>query len=333
MKKHRVLALVDHSRHQKAESIYALLQQMKLHPACGEIHVASRGVSINEPFFWEQKGTSLQAIPVDDQFHFDPTGTLFQKDTFEIDVRTYDAVLLRMRKPNPYAFFHYLESLLSHTCLINRPSGILTCGPKSYLVNFPDLCPPSKLCFTVEEAMTFAQEIGDIVLKPQFEAGGKGLIRIMGDKVMVEREKMTLAQFLPQLQEAIGEGYLAMEFLRHNDQGDKRVLVSNGAIVGAVLRIPAKGNWLCNMSQGAQAVAAEVDEDEEAMAARLIPALKAEGVVLFGYDTLMGNHGKRVLSEINASNSQGFYPAELLSGKPVTSMAAAGLWEWIIENG
>ncbi|MCB9293917.1 MAG: hypothetical protein H6559_12470 [Lewinellaceae bacterium] len=40
-----------------------------------------------------------------------------------------------------------------------------------------------------------------------------------------------------------------MKFLRNVRQGDKRIIVVNGEVLGAVLRLPPRGSWLCNAAQ------------------------------------------------------------------------------------
>jgi len=48
--------------------------------------------------------------------------------------------------------------------------------------------------------------------------------------------------------------YVAVEFLKNVSQGDKRVIIINGKIMGCSLRIPQPGNWLCNGSQGGRLI-------------------------------------------------------------------------------
>ncbi len=49
------------------------------------------------------------------------------------------------------------------------------------------------------------------------------------------------------------------------------------------------------------------------------PALKAEGILIFGADTLVNDDGKRVLSEVNTLSIGGFPPTQAQSGRPVVA--------------
>ena len=70
-----------------------------------------------------------------------------------------------------------------------------------------------------------------------------------------------------------------MQFLEGVRNGDKRVLVVNGQILAASLRLPAPDSWLCNVAQGGTSIAAEVTPEEQRMVAEIAPALLAKGVV------------------------------------------------------
>jgi glutathione synthase len=125
---------------------------------------------------------------------------------------------------------------------------------------------------------------------------------------------------------------LAMKFLKNVTQGDKRTIVVNREILGAALRLPAPGGWLCNVNQGGHAILAEPDEDEHIIQEILTPMLHRKGVVIFGFDTLVDDDGRRVLSEINTLSIGGLVPLEEMSGKPVLKRAATLLWDYIVAK-
>lgn len=122
---------------------------------------------------------------------------------------------------------------------------------------------------------------------------------------------------------------LAMPFLKNVTLGDKRTIIAHGKIIGTALRIPAPGSWMCNVAQGGHAVAATPDEDELIIASTLIPLLHRKGVIFFGFDTLVNNEGRRVLSEINTLSIGGLVPLEELTGRPVLKEIAGRLWDYL----
>ncbi len=83
---------------------------------------------------------------------------------------------------------------------------------------------------------------------------------------------------------------------------------------------------------GASAHFAEPDKEEIQIANTLIPIMKEKEVVIFGFDTLVGDDNRRVLSEINSLNMGGLYEAEYYSGKPIIENASNAIWEYIAEN-
>ena len=124
-----------------------------------------------------------------------------------------------------------------------------------------------------------------------------------------------------------------MEYLPGVKHGDKRVLVVNGKIMGASLRIPPDGSWMCNVSLGGHSVYADVEPEEKEMAKILIEKLAKRGICIFGFDTLIGKEGKRVLSEVNVLSIGGIVPMEKESGRPVVQMTADGIVDWMLGAG
>lgn len=105
----------------------------------------------------------------------------------------------------------------------------------------------------------------------------------------------------------------------------------NGEIVGATVRIPAESQWLANLSQGGTATHTDVAPEEREMAKAISPVLEEKGVALFGFDRLVGLHGRRVFSEINTLNVGGFLQAEEHSGQPVIAKTAELLIKYCDE--
>ena len=56
-----------------------------------------------------------------------------------------------------------------------------------------------------------------------------------------------------------------------------------------------------------------------------------KGIVVYGMDTLVGDDGQRVLSEINTLSIGGIYPAELTSKIPLSNRVADGILEYFTQ--
>ncbi len=330
MKKYNCLVLTDHQGHSGQNSLYALVRTMVQHPQCTQIQVASRANPQNKAFFEQQQGTMVQAITVDASFDFDPSGQQFLTDTKPVDLRTVDFIFMRLPRPITDQFLNYLVEIAPQATFVNNPKGIIKTSTKAFLMQFPELCPPMRLCHSAKEVQAFAAQF-PIVLKPLREYGGKGIVRIENGQVMSGgTQEKSLESYLQGIHEELTtDGYLAMKFLKKVSEGDKRVLVVNGRILGASLRLPPPDSWLCNIAQGGQSVTTTVSPEEEAMVARLMPSLRAAGVVMFGMDTLTNDAGKRVLSEINTLSIGGFPQAGEQTGQPVVQFAIDGIMDYL----
>ena len=218
--------------------------------------------------------------------------------------------------------------------VLNAPRGILETGSKDFLVNFPDWTTDIELLRTYAEVEAFTARF-PAVLKPLREYGGRGILRV--EDGLVDTGEGTLP-LLPENiplapasepQNSAAPVYLGMRYLKNVSEGDKRILVVNGRILGASVRLPAPGKWLCNVSQGGRSEPAEPTERERAMIAAIAPVLLQKGVVIFGADTLVDDAGRRVLSELNTNSIGGFPQAEAQSGRPVLQQTIDGLYDFL----
>ncbi len=331
MSKYKLLVLTDHSTHFNENSIYALLREMLKNNRCSQVDVASRGNDINRLFFEKMAIKSLYATRVHSNFDFTEDGRFFKKDLKKIGLRSYDAVLLRLPHPVAPGFWQFLAGEYPNTLFVNSPTGIEITGSKAYMLNFPDLCPPLQRCKNLQDIENFRQRF-PIVLKPLRSYAGLGIVKIEGDKVQkAEGGEMTWDAFADSLRGKSFD-YLGAKFLENVHQGDKRIVICNGKILGAALRKPAPGNWVCNVARGGKSSGAEADEDEQAIIERLNPVLAAHGVIFYGIDTLVGDDGKRTLSEINTLSIGGLPKIAEYSGRPVVRQAADLLWEYIVSK-
>lgn len=329
-KKIKILALTDHKAHHSSNSIYVLLKAINRHPQCGGIEVASRGNAANRAFFYENTLTPLQAVTVTENFHWQTEGHQFIENTKTVQLADYDVLLMRVPRPIPDGFFAFLEANFPKNFIINRPSGIDETSNKAFLLNFPEVCPPMKLCKSIDDIEEFRQQFA-IVLKPLENYGGRGIIKIEGDTASEGKEEIPYEQFVEKLK---GQDfvYLGMKFLKNVSEGDKRLIVAGGKLVGASLRKPAPGSWLANISQGGTPHRTKPDDEERRIAEVINPTLWEKGIVLYGFDTLVNDDGKRILSEINTLSIGGIMNAGLQSPRPVADMAADAIWRYVFDQ-
>lgn len=330
MQKYKLLVLTDHTNHSAENSLYPLVRTMRAHPLCKQVDVASRGNEENKYFFQKTITSQIWTTTVDESFEFSVEGTAFRNGLREKSVSEYDFVWLRMPPPLDKHFLRFLNKAFPSQVIINNPDSIYLTGSKEFLINFPQICPPMKICRTIEDIIDFKNQF-PIVLKPFREYGGKGIVRIDGDRVWEGKTEMSFDDFKKQIQNKKLD-YLGVKFLKNVSKGDKRIIVVNGKIMGASLRLPAKDSWLCNVAMGGSSNYAEVDEDEVQIVETISPILSKMGIVMYGVDTLVGDDGRRILSEINTTSIGGLPQIAKMMNKPLLQEAADLMWNYLIQR-
>jgi len=282
---------------------------------------------MNEMFFKGEPEAGIFGNWISLDFEFDRHGFFFQKNIEKLDPDEIDVIVIRLPQPIEIPFLQSLKNIIPEERIINRPEGIIETSSKAFLLNLQHLCPPITLCHSLEEAIVISQQY-EIVLKPMYSFGGRGLMRLSTEYCWKGDNRFPIAE----VREVFKESQfplLAMRFMKNVTLGDKRTLVSNRKILGSAIRMPAEGHWICNVAQGGYALLSAPDEDELRIEAELTPLLYDKGILLYGFDTLVNDDGKRILSEINTMSVGGLMPLQQMSGRPVVVEAAKGIWDFV----
>ncbi len=316
------MVLTEHTKHSDQNSLYALVAELARHEESGQVYVASRGNAKNKCFFEDRTSSEVEATLATSSFAFQSDGAQFLEDTTTIDIQSVDVVFMRLPRPATDEFLEHLVSIAPKQVFVNNPKGIVKTSTKEFLLNFPSVCPPMKFCRSVIDVLNFASKY-PIVLKPLREYGGKGVVKVQDHYVFAgDGRPQPIKEYLMEIkQELETNGYLAMKFLKNVSEGDKRILVVNGEILASSLRLPAPDSWLCNVAQGGTSVPSTVSPEEVEIIEQITPTLLKEGIVMFGADTLVGDDGKRILSEVNTLSIGGFPQAAEQTGTPVVKKA------------
>jgi glutathione synthase len=119
------------------------------------------------------------------------------------------------------------------------------------------------------------------------------------------------------------EPLIAQKFLPDVSLGDKRVILVDGKPIGAINRVPAKGETRSNMHVGGQPEKVALNERDIEICAAIGPLLKEKGQVFVGIDVIGGN-----LTEINVTSPTGIQELEGFDNINV----AEKIWEAIEEK-
>lgn len=325
--KFNLLIVTDHSTHTDSNSVYRLARSMQEDARCKSVWMCSRGLDQNSDFFKGIPDAEIFASPVNDTFEFDPGGLSFQRDLQLIERNAIDAILIRMPQPPNPVFLSSLENIVPSSLIINSPGGIMSTATKAFLLEVPHLCPQPVMCNSLDEALAISQE-KEIVLKPLFSYGGRGIVRLSNMYCWNENDRHPLSELSSFLDESHFP-MVATRFLKNVTMGDKRTIVVNGQILGSALRLPPSGSWMCNIAQGGHAEMATADVEELEIERQLTPMLRGKGVVFYGFDTLVDDNGLRVLSEINTLSIGGLVPLHEMMNENILGKAASLLWDYL----
>ena len=216
-----------------------------------------------------------------------------------------DVVLMRQDPPFDIAYItatHLLERLAGQTLVVNDPVAVRNAPEKLFVLDYADLMPETLITRSLEEAMDFRARHGAVVIKPLHGNAGAAVFKLGADDGN-----------LPALVELFGhvwrEPFMVQRFLARVSEGDKRIVLVDGAVAGALNRIPRTGEIRSNLAVGGRAAAAVLTPREEAICARLGPELKARGLLFVGIDVIDG-----LLTEINVTSPTGIVIIDAFNG-------------------
>ena len=180
------------------------------------------------------------------------------------------------------------------TLTLNHPESVLAFNEKLFAVHFPDLMPITSVTKNIADLRQFMKARGgEMIVKPLDGKGGEGIFHL------VEGEK-NITSILEQSTQFGTRAVMAQEYLPAIREGDKRILLLEGELLGAVLRVPAPKEVRANLHVGGTAEKAELTAADLKIIERVGPVLKRHGLFFVGIDVI----GDR-LTEINVTSPTG----------------------------
>ena len=162
------------------------------------------------------------------------------------ELATFDVVLLRQDPPFDLAYItstHMLERVHPKTLVVNDPAQVRNAPEKIFVMEFPDLMPPTLITRDLAEIKAFRAEHGDIVMKPLYGKGGEAVFRLA-------REDLNFGSLFDLFTVTFREQWVVQKFLPAVKDGDKRIILVDGEFGGAVNRVPAPDDLRSNMVRG-----------------------------------------------------------------------------------
>ena len=233
-----------------------------------------------------------------------------------VDLADMDVIWLRQDPPFDMGYItttHLLDMVHPDTLVVNDPFWVRNYPEKLLVLQFQDLTPPTMVARDLDTIRAFKDEHKDIILKPLYGNGGAGVFRLDEN----DRNLSSLHELFAGINR---EPLVAQKFLPDVSAGDKRVILVDGEPVGAINRVPAKGEIRSNMHVGGRPVKIGLSDRDREICAAIGPLLRDKGQIFVGIDVIGGQ-----LTEINLTSPTGIQELERFDGINV----AEKIWQAI----
>lgn len=228
-----------------------------------------------------------------------------EPETFDLG-RDIDVVLMRQDPPFDLGYItatHLLERISGETLVVNDPASVRNAPEKVWVLDFGRFMPPTLITRSLGLTRKFLAEHGDIVIKPLHGFAGGSVFRI-------GRDGQNLASLIELFNKTYREPHVVQAFLPEISEGDKRIVLIDGEVAGAVNRIPGEGEIRSNLAVGGKAAKTKLTSREEEICAAVAPEFKARGMLFVGLDVI----GGKWLTEINVTSPTGIVAIDALNG-------------------
>jgi glutathione synthase len=235
---------------------------------------------------------TVREVTVSDQapyFTFGPSAAVRLADV--------EAVFIRKDPPFDVPYLYatlLLERARGRTVLVNDPRGLRDANEKLYGQHFARHMPRTLVAANRALILDFVRDVGGKgVIKPLYGAGGAGVMLLRLDDKNTPAILETLTQEGTQLA-------MVQEFLPAVTAGDKRVLLMDGEVLGAINRVAHGADFRSNIHVGGRVEPCEVTPAERAIIADIAPRLRSDGLIFVGLDLI----GEKI-TEVNVTSPTG----------------------------
>ncbi|MEI9903253.1 MAG: glutathione synthase [Asticcacaulis sp.] len=240
----------------------------------------------------------------------------YQKLDLHSDI---DVVLMRQDPPFDIAYItatYLLEAIHPKTLVVNDPKSVRDAPEKLLATRFEGLQPPTLISSDFEALDDFFHRHGDCILKPLHGAAGNGIIKLKAG----DRNLDSLVELFGNISK---EPVILQKFIPAVSQGDKRIILIDGEIVGGLNRVPEDGAVRSNLRVGGRAERLELTKRDREICAAIAPTLKEKGLMFVGIDVI-GDY----LTEINVTSPTGAVQLKAFEGIDAGDI----LWDRIADR-
>jgi glutathione synthase len=239
--------------------------------------------------------------------------------TEKIDLASQHVVLMRQDPPFDMGYItatHLLDRIHPKTLVVNDPTEVRNAPEKLYLLDYQQFVPETLITRDIAEIEAFRHEHDHIILKPLYGNGGVGIYKSA-------RDDKNFGSLMEMFQQLYPEPFIAQRYLPEVRKGDKRIILVDGKVAGAINRVPAHHDHRSNMHAGGVAKPTTLTKREEEICEALGPDLKKRGLIFTGIDVI-GDY----MTEINVTSPTGIRQVQRFGGNDIAAM----IWDAIEER-
>ena len=220
-----------------------------------------------------------------------------------LDLATAKVVLLRQDPPFDMAYItstYLLELLPPAVRVLNNPRAVRDAPEKLLVQRFAEFTPPTLITRDRAAIAEFREAEGDVIIKPLYGHGGAGVSLLKANSDEGAALEGLLGAGLP---------IIVQRYLPAVRAGDKRIVLIDGKVAGAINRVPAAHEVRANLVLGGRAEKTTLTQREAEICAAVGPYLQQQGLYLVGLDVIGG-----FLTEINVTSPTGLVAINQLDG-------------------
>ena len=184
-----------------------------------------------------------------------------------------------------------LDKIKKKVKVINDPTAIRNVSEKLYSYEFKKYMPSTIFTSRISDVISFVKKNKLSIIKPINGHGGNN-IKLLKGKI----NRKNLYKYLK-----LHQYVMCQKFLPGIANGDKRVFIINGKVVGSFSRIPKKGSFLSNLSKGATVSTSKLTKKEKFVSKSIAKKLKKEGIFFAGIDFI----SEKLNGDINVTSPTG----------------------------
>jgi glutathione synthase len=234
-----------------------------------------------------------------------------------VNLGSFDVVHMRQDPPFDMGYItatHMLDHIHPQTLVVNNPTEVRNAPEKLFVLNYRQFMPETLITRDAAEVAAFRKAHGDIILKPLYGNGGAGVFRLSdGDQNFSSLLELFEGAFR-------NEPFIAQKYLKEVRKGDKRIILVDGKVAGAINRVPAENESRSNMHVGGRPEPTTLTKREHEICEAMGPDLKRRGLIFVGIDVI-GD----CLTEINVTSPTGIREVKRFGGADIAAM----IWDAI----